>query len=208
MTRLLALRPSRKRSTKRLWPPPSTRLKPLWPRRPASFSTHWAGAGRASKLTVAAVRGNVEELLAPGRDPKRSTLFVQLLVALARATGGHLCVLAACRDDALSALQTAHPALADLIQNNRVELTPMTLEDLRQAIEQPAQRAGYIFEPGLLNRLLGDFAPDTRSLALLQIVLLELHRHAREGVLTNEAYDRLGGVAGSSSNVANRCTQA
>ena len=72
----------------------------------------------------------------------------------------------------------------------------MTLEDLRAAIEQPARKAGYAFEPGLLNRLLSDFAPDTCSLALLQTVLLELHRQAREGRLTNEAYDRLGGLAG------------
>ena len=97
--------------------PPSSLSKAPCPRRPPSFSMRSAGATR---VRVGCCLWTARKsLFAAGRDPKRSTLFVQLLDALARDAGKRLCVLAAWRDDALGAIETAHPIFADLIRNNR-----------------------------------------------------------------------------------------
>jgi WD40 repeat protein len=70
--------------------------------------------------------------------------------------------------------------------------------ELRAAIEQPAQMRGVKFMPELLERLLGD--TEARDLPLLQDVLFKLwsYRRAQEGsageIITLDAYKTIGGV--------------
>ena len=111
-------------------------------------------------------------------------------------------LLAAVRDDAIPTLATKYPELAPLLKQNQVTLPPLGPEELQDIIEQPARRAGLAFEPGVVNHILRDFSSDFPSPPLLQMILQELYRNARDGRLTNDAYDRIGGAAGLLSAVA------
>lgn len=73
-------------------------------------------------------------------------------------------------------------------------LQPIRGDQLRQAIERPAQVAGCNFEPGLVDRILSDVASSPSSLPLAQVLLRELWLARDDGWLTNDSYDRLGGV--------------
>jgi Novel STAND NTPase 1 len=102
-------------------------------------------------------------------------------------------VIAALRSDLLSALFEFSEFAAKSCQ--LYSLPPIKEEDLRRAIERPAQLAGLTFEPGLVERIITDVGVGPACLQTAQIVLEELWNVRRDGWLTNEAYDRLGGVA-------------
>ena len=87
-------------------------------------------------------------------------------------------------------------------QHARLFRDPITLGTLSQAalievIEQPAQRAGLTFVPSSLPQQMAADAGGGDALPLLAYALQELFLTAGpEGVLTADAYRRIGGVAG------------
>jgi cellulose biosynthesis protein BcsQ len=85
------------------------------------------------------------------------------------------------------------PALARLL-SNPIILGTLSRERLRAAVEVPAQRLGVAFEPGLVDRLLADVGDEPGAIALLQFVLRELWQHQRDGYLTHQSYDGMGGA--------------
>lgn len=68
--------------------------------------------------------------------------------------------------------------------------------DFAAAVRWRAERVGLRFEEGLLERLVVDFEQD-RALPLLQALLRQLWTERQGAVLTNAAYERIGGVAGA-----------
>ena len=68
----------------------------------------------------------------------------------------------------------AYPELARLLGANHVLVGPMQRDELRRAIELPAQRAGLRVEPELVDRLLADVEGEPGALPLLSTALLEL----------------------------------
>ncbi len=75
-------------------------------------------------------------------------------------------------------------------------LEPLSSENLRQAMEQPAARSGHLFEPGLVDRVLQDAGAQPGAVAQVQLVLADLWGARRRGWLTNKAYDAKKGIAG------------
>lgn len=65
---------------------------------------------------------------------------------------------------------------------------------VRRAIEAPAIRSGFAFEPGLLDRIVQDAGAGPGALPLAQMVLTRLWQKSVRGFLTNAAYDDCGGV--------------
>ena len=63
--------------------------------------------------------------------------------------------------------------LGALMNGNDVLVGPMSDIELRRAIERPAQRAGRTFEPGLVDRIVGDVAGRPGVLLLLSTALAE-----------------------------------
>lgn len=119
--------------------------------------------------------------------PDEETAFLSRLLALARDGDGPLVVIGL-RDVRLAALERlAPPGL--LSGEHLIRVPALTGARLRQAIEKPAERAGLAFEPGLVDRIVGDWGEDQRFLPFLQSVLHDLWVHRREGFLTNRAYD-------------------
>src|SRR5262249_42482481 len=70
-------------------------------------------------------------------------------------------------------------------------------EELRQAIEVPAERCGLEFEEGLISRILDDIEWEAGALPLVEDLLDALWLRRKGRLLTQEAYDKLGGVTGA-----------
>ena len=73
----------------------------------------------------------------------------------------------------------------------------MTREELRDAIEKPAEAVNVGFEPGLVDTILDDVEKRPGSLPLLQFALREMWGRLKTPLLTRADYDGIGGVEGA-----------
>ena len=96
----------------------------------------------------------------------------------------------------------AYPELSRLLGANHVLVGPMSRDELRRAIERPAQRAGLSVEPELVDALLADVEGQPGALPLLSTALLELWRERDGRRLRLAAYARSGGVQGAVARLA------
>ena len=78
----------------------------------------------------------------------------------------------------------------------------MSRDELRRAIERPAQRVGLSVEPELVDALLADVEGQPGALPLLSTALLELWRERDGRRLRLAAYARSGGVQGAVARLA------
>jgi transcriptional regulator with XRE-family HTH domain/tetratricopeptide (TPR) repeat protein len=90
----------------------------------------------------------------------------------------------------------------DFIQDADIKIGPLTGEEIRQAIEQPASLCGVRFEPGLVQRLVVDAGAEPGTLPLLQFALARLWERQTSGLLTHAAYDEIGLLSGAIANRA------
>jgi len=86
---------------------------------------------------------------------------------------------------------------AELLGGGVVNTSPLTLDELEMAAEEPAALAGVGLEPRLLARLLSDVGGQSGGLPLFQYALTELFDRRAEAVLTADAYKEMGGVQGA-----------
>jgi WD40 repeat protein len=89
-----------------------------------------------------------------------------------------------------------HRSLADALQDHVENLGPMTGEELRAAIEQPARALGVDFEPNLAETLV-QIASKPGRLPLLQFALREMWTRQTLRQITRASYDAIGGVEGA-----------
>ena len=79
----------------------------------------------------------------------------------------------------------------------RYYLRPMDEPGLRAAIRKPAERAGLVYEEGLVDRIVADASTSRGALPLVAHVLEALYARRDGFRLTTRAYDLVGGVAGA-----------
>jgi WD40 repeat protein len=96
----------------------------------------------------------------------------------------------------------AQPELSRLLGRNHVLVGPMARDELRRAIERPAERVGLSVEPELVEALLADVDDQPGALPLLSTALLELWRERDGRRLRLAAYARSGGVQGAVARLA------
>ncbi|MDJ0839023.1 MAG: CHAT domain-containing protein [Acidobacteriota bacterium] len=89
------------------------------------------------------------------------------------------------------------PDLDDYITEHMIQIKPMTQEELRRAVEEPARLTGLRFEAGLVDRMLEDLEGAAGELPLLEHALLELYERRRGKQLTSQAYSEIGGIEGA-----------
>ena len=75
-----------------------------------------------------------------------------------------------------------HPGFAQIIQSHLLMLTALGPDGLRAVIEKPAEQAGLILEPGLVEILIRD--ADGRTLPLLSHALRQVWSRREGRVLT------------------------
>lgn len=96
-----------------------------------------------------------------------------------------------------------YPDLATALSDHQVLVGPMTDEELRDAIERPAQRVGCEFEPGLVDTLIEAVRDQAGALPLLQYTLSELWTRRDGRRLTFAAYQDIGKLHGALEQRAN-----
>ena len=88
------------------------------------------------------------------------------------------------------------------LENHQIYIGPMTPEELRRAIEEPARVGGWDFEPGLVDLLLRDVGEEPGALPLLSHALLETWKRRQGHTLTLDGYTEAGGVHGAVAKTA------
>jgi tetratricopeptide (TPR) repeat protein/DNA-binding MarR family transcriptional regulator len=89
-------------------------------------------------------------------------------------------------------------------EEHRLFVAQMGPEELAEAIEKPARVVGLELEAGLVDRLVSDVGHEPGALPLLGHALDLLWRRREGRKLTHQAYEELGGVAGSLTQTAER----
>ena len=144
-----------------------------------------------------------EELFTQCRDEAGRAAWVgNLLTAAQPGKGsGQLVLLIALRADFYA--QCSHyAALREALQSQQDYLGPMSREELREAIEEPARRTGWEYERGLVDLILRDVGSEPGALPLLGHALLETWKHRRGRTMTLESYAEAGGVRGAIAKTA------
>jgi hypothetical protein len=155
------------------------------------------GGGR-----ILLVADQFEELFTLCRNEEERRAFVDnLLAAVDPETDGPTIVVITLRAD-FYAHCTQYDNLREALAQRQEYIGPMSPEELRRAIEMPAQRAGYGFEPGLVELILRDVGDEPGALPLLSHALLETWRRRQGRTLTLAGYADAGGVRGAIAQTA------
>ncbi len=147
-----------------------------------------------------------EEVFTLCRDELERRAFIDQLLA-AGGPGGSAWVLLTLRAD-FYAQCAPYAALRAALAANQEFIGPMTADELRRAIEEPARRGGWELEAGLMELLLHDLgadgqqAPEPGALPLLSHALLETWQRRRGRMLTVSGYLATGGVRGAIAETA------
>jgi WD40 repeat protein/DNA-binding SARP family transcriptional activator len=148
-----------------------------------------------------------EELFTLCEDVEARGMFVANLLTAAQQESAAIVI-------ALRADFYAHcghyPGLRAALERCQVYIGPMSRDELRCAIEEPAKRVGYELEPGLVELLLRDVGvrgqgqAEPGALPLLSHALLETWRRRRGRLLTLRGYAEAGGVQDAIAQTAER----
>ena len=148
-------------------------------------------AHKDSRLLI--VIDQFEEVFTRASDAEAEA-FINVLVSAANFKNSRLQIIVTMRSDFFGSLGR-YPALAQLFeQENMIIVTDMTAANIRRAIEGPVQAVGLKYEEGLVDRILDDVRSQPGSLPLLQYALRQLFDKREGKVLTQAAYDSIGGV--------------
>lgn len=152
-----------------------------------------------------------EELFTLCRDEFEREAFIDnLLTALSGAAPraseikqgeGKITLVITLRADFYAHL-AQYPELRDVVAQGQEYIGPMTSEELRRAIEEPARRGHWEFEPGLVDLILRDVGDEPGALPLLSHALLETWKRRAGHVLTLKGYADAGGVHGAIAHTA------
>jgi tetratricopeptide (TPR) repeat protein/energy-coupling factor transporter ATP-binding protein EcfA2 len=148
----------------------------------------------AARLVVLA--DQFEEIFTLCNDEALRHALIENLLHTATVVGGPVVVLLTMRVDFLGKC-AAEPDLAAALSDGQELVGPMSKDELRLAIERPADLAGCTLEPGLTDLLLQDVQGQVGALPLLEYTLLELWRERLGNRLTIAAYNGMGKVQGA-----------
>ncbi|GAB1540651.1 hypothetical protein NUACC21_33200 [Scytonema sp. NUACC21] len=135
-----------------------------------------------------------EELYTLCQDTQEQRRFVDVLLAMIQSAPRKLTVIVTLRADFLSYVLNYPPFGKVLEQHPLVLLTTMSREEMRAAIERPAQQVQVQMEEQLTEVILNDVNQEPGKLPLLEFALTQLWTKQSQGKLTHQAYQEIGGV--------------
>lgn len=156
-----------------------------------------SSAGRGGSLLVV---DQLEELFTECDDEHVRGAFIENLVEAA-GTEGACSVVVTLRADFYGQC-ARYTSLRDRLAADQEYIGPMTTPELRRSIEEPARRASWEFEPGLVDLLLRDIGDEPGALPLLSHALLETWKRRRGRTMTLASYAESGGVHGAIARTA------
>ncbi|HEY6073789.1 MAG TPA: helix-turn-helix domain-containing protein, partial [Anaerolineales bacterium] len=142
-----------------------------------------------------------EELFALCRSEQQRIAFIGNLLAAASEADGTLILIITLRAD-FYAHCASYPDLRQALAQHQEYIGAMDQEELRRAIEEPARRGRWEFEPGLVDLLLHDVGHEPGALPLLSHALLETWERRRGRAMTLSGYASSGGVRGAIAETA------
>ena len=147
-----------------------------------------------------------EELYALGSDSTEQERFIDAILDVADSNGrsrdSRLATIITLRADFLGRALSYRP-LADALQHADLKLGPMTTEESKEAVEEPAHTLNVRFEEGLSQRILDAVRDRPGDLPLLEFSLTQLWAQQKSGAMTHAAYDDMHGLAGALEQHAN-----
>ena len=158
-------------------------------------------AGRPHDAELLLVVDQFEEVFTLCRDPAERTAFIDALITAARTGGSRCRVVLGVRAD-FYAHCTGHRELVELLDGGQVTIGPMTLDELRRAVVQPAARAGYTLEGALVATLVAQTHGRVGVLPMLSHALLETWHRRRGNTLTLAGFQAAGGIEGALAHTA------
>src|SRR5262249_16347555 len=90
-----------------------------------------------------------------------------------------------------------YPEFGELVRSRMETVLPLSAKGLERAIVGPAERVGVTFEEGLVASIVSEMNYQTGALPLLQYALTELFERRSGRVLTQAAYQEIGGAVGA-----------
>jgi WD40 repeat protein len=162
-------------------------------------------AVRALEAPVVLVIDQFEELLGHDADHPATKFLSMLRAALDVETSPFL-IIGTMRSDFLGLLQAAPPLQG--LGRKSLSVGPMSREDMRQIIEEPAKLGQIELEKGLSDLLLDD-TRTSDALPLLAFILRNMwDRYRGDRLLEIREYKELGGLQGAIALVAEETYQA
>ncbi|MBC8171153.1 MAG: protein kinase, partial [Anaerolineae bacterium] len=139
-----------------------------------------------------------EELFTQTAEEGDRQQFINLLLTAVTEPGGPVMVLVTLRADFYDRPMN-YPELGKLIDTNSKSVLPMSLADLHDVIQKPAELSDVLlqFDPGLVAELVFEVRDQIGGLPLLQFTLEQLFERRNGRRLTNAAYMEIGGVRGA-----------
>lgn len=153
--------------------------------------------GRSGERETLLVIDQAEELITMSRDDQVATKFLDLIDCALQAGGHRLRVVFTVRSEFEP--QFAQSPLKACWAAARFLVPPMTQDELRRVIEEPAAVKVMRFEPSeLVDRLVNEVVQMPGALPLLSFALSQMYgnylkRHSDDRALTDEDYNALGG---------------
>jgi WD40 repeat protein/class 3 adenylate cyclase len=142
-----------------------------------------------------------EELFTLCRDEFEREAFIDNLLMTLNQNGGNTTLILTLRADFYAHL-AQYPELRDAVAKQQEYIGPMATEELRRAIEEPAKRGHWVFEPALVDLILRDVGDEPGALPLLSHALLETWKRRAGHTLTLKGYADAGGVRGAIAHTA------
>jgi WD40 repeat protein len=142
-----------------------------------------------------------EELFALCRSEEERAAFIDNLLTAASEIDGPVIVITAMRAD-FYAHCASYVQLREALSTNQEYIGAMSDEELRRAIEEPARRGRWEFEPGLVDLLLHDVGQEPGALPLLSHALMETWHMRRGRTMTLSGYTTTGSVRGAIAETA------
>ncbi len=142
-----------------------------------------------------------EEAFALCRTEEERSAFIGNLLTASCETDGPVSVVITLRAD-FYAHCANYIQFREALAQNQEYIGAMNQEELRRAIEEPARRGKWEFEPGLVDLLLRDVGQEPGALPLLSHALFETWQRRRGRTLTASGYISSGGVRGAIAETA------
>ncbi|EGJ34237.1 MULTISPECIES: caspase family protein [Moorena] len=139
-----------------------------------------------------------EEAFTLCQDSSERQQFFECLLGALPKTGDKLCLVLTMRADFFGkCLEQDYSGLAQQIQEHGIAVMPMSPEELKQAIVEPAKQVELDIEPELVKEILADVEDAPGYLPLLQYTLTRLWEESTDNCLRLNTYVKLGGVMGT-----------
>ncbi len=156
---------------------------------------------KTSAAHMVLVIDQFEEVFAHCHSEQERSRFIDNLMLAASAGEGQAIIIIILRAD-FYAHCASYPSLRKVLTMQQEYIGDMSDEEMRRAIEEPARRGRWDFEPGLVDLILHDVGHEPGALPLLSHALLETWQRRQGRTLTLSGYASAGGVRGAIAETA------